>query len=584
MKKILSIICMLLISANLWAEPIGEQRARQIAQDFFAQSNTRALGDITLEWAGDKIGNNSATGVALDSSLLYIYNRGTNGGFVVVAGDSNAAPIIAYSLNTTLDVNNMAESTAAILDAWCRQVASVRETAKPISGTTMRTTTRNSDEELLYETALWSQGEPYNREAPVIDDKRAVTGCGATAMAIICYYHRWPEYGVGTTPGYSYTVGGVSYVVPANELGRKYEYDKMLPRYDGEYTEEQGNAVAALMKDMGTAIEMQYHYAMSGASALTPITAFAKYFSYSKQMEYDFATLYSSEDWFEVIRDNLRKYGPIFFSATGDEGGHAFVVDGYKADDYFHFNFGWGGISNGYFLLPNIEFYKDQSIITCQEPDKDGSTSYVDSMVLYSVNNYYGIISYQKANYTVGSTFETLIGSFVNIGVVDFNGEVSLVLCDKEGNIKESLYTISDASMVPLAPLCLENQVQVTITEDIEIGDRLRVYYKGEGSSEWKWARGFYLCESIIDDVLVAATPEEIAKGMSIAYDKSTRTLQFENEHAMKISIYNNETNALIDSADCMMYESCEFANLAAGEYRVEASLGGDPYVLNIKL
>jgi hypothetical protein len=200
MKKILSIICMLLISANLFAEPIGEQRARQIAQDFFSQHSTRAMGNITLEWAGDKIGDISATGVALDSSLLYIYNCGTNGGFVVVAGDSNAAPIIAYSLDTTLDVNDMAESTAAILDAWCRQVASVRKAAKPITGTTMRTTTRSSDEELLYKTALWDQEEPYNLKAPIIDGQRALTGCGATAMAIICYYHRWPERGVGTTP------------------------------------------------------------------------------------------------------------------------------------------------------------------------------------------------------------------------------------------------------------------------------------------------------------------------------------------------------------------------------------------------
>lgn len=575
---------MLLISANLFAEPIGEQRARQIAQDFFSQHSTRAMGNITLEWAGDKIGDISATGVALDSSLLYIYNCGTNGGFVVVAGDSNAAPIIAYSLDTTLDVNDMAESTAAILDAWCRQVASVRKAAKPITGTTMRTTTRSSDEELLYKTALWDQEEPYNLKAPIIDGQRALTGCGATAMAIICYYHRWPERGVGTTPEYSCEVGGATYVIPANELGRKYDYDIMLPRYEGEYTEEQGNAVAALMKDVGTALQMQYHHIASAAPALMPITAFTKYFGYSKQMVYAFAYNYSEEEWFEVVRENLRKYGPVFFTGVGKAGGHAFVVDGYKADDYFHFNFGWSGDGNGYFLLPKIDFYADQSIITGLVPDKDGSTSYVDSMTLYGDDSNHGIFSYQEANYTPGTPFEVHLGSFLNIGVLDFVGDISLVLCDKMGNIKESLYTISDLSVKPLSYFCDGERVSVTITEDIEIGDRLRIYYKGEGSHDWTWARTFYLCQSTFDEVLVAVTPEDIAKGMSVTFDKSTRTLEFQNEHAMKISIYNNETNELVDSADCMMYQVCKFDNLAAGVYRVEASLGGEPYVLNIKL
>jgi hypothetical protein len=32
--------------------------------------------------------------------------------------------------------------------------------------------------------------------------------------------------------------------------------------------------------------------------------------------------------------------------------GHNVVVDGYNTNDYFHLNFGWGGSSNGWYLLP----------------------------------------------------------------------------------------------------------------------------------------------------------------------------------------------------------------------------------------
>lgn len=145
MKKILSIISLLLVSTTLWAEPIGEQRAREIAVEFFSQHTTRAtLSNIVLEWAGDTIGESSASGNALNTSLMYIYNRGNDDGYVIIAGDTNVDPIIAYSLDSTIDTNNMAEATAAILDAWCRQIESARKSAKPISGTRLMLARRRS--------------------------------------------------------------------------------------------------------------------------------------------------------------------------------------------------------------------------------------------------------------------------------------------------------------------------------------------------------------------------------------------------------------------------------------------------------
>ena len=120
MKKIQILLALLLSSASLFASPIAEERARQIAEEFFAQYASRATtGELSLEWAGNDIDDTTNN---LSSALMYIYNRGTDDGFVVVAGDSNIAPIIAYSFDTTLDTSNMAEATRAILDAWCKQV------------------------------------------------------------------------------------------------------------------------------------------------------------------------------------------------------------------------------------------------------------------------------------------------------------------------------------------------------------------------------------------------------------------------------------------------------------------------------
>ncbi len=586
MKKILSIICLLLISTTLWAEPIGEQRAREIAEEFFAQHSTRAfMVNISLEWAGDTIGEDSATGNALDTSLMYIYNRGNNSGYVIVAGDTNVNPIIAYSLDTTLDTDNMAEATAAILDAWCRQVENARETAKPISGTTMRATTRSNDA-IRYETAVWNQGAPFNNEAPVIDNNRAVTGCVATAMSIICHYNRWPEKGVGTTPAYSYTdMYGYTRNISSNTLGRKYDYDNMLMNYNDGYTSVQGNAVAALMKDMGTSVKMMYHYNSSGAYDQDVVAAFTKYFSYSKGIQLAYGNSYSAEEWNNIIRENLRKYGPTYFSGSSNSGGHAFVVDGFDSGDYFHFNFGWGGVGNGYFLIPSIDYYMSQCAILYLEPDKNGTSKYRDNIQLYVLYSngepfFTGINSF-ATSYATGETFECILGGFANFGSETFNGTIKLVLCDRNGNWKEELYS-GNYNIEPGYYSYYNYYVYPTITSTLEEGDRLRIYYKSFNFDEWQWARSYN--ESAVDEVLVMGSPEDMAEGFYFKYDKSSNKLYVGNKHAMNLNIYNDQTNELVGWGEFKLNFTGELTGLPSGIYRIETSLGSDPYVLMVKL
>lgn len=585
MKKTLVLVALLFAAVNLMAEPIGEQRARQIASEFFSQRATRAAGDITLEWAGDNINESSATGNALNSSLMYIYNRGTNGGFVVVAGDSNITPILAYSFDMTLDTNNMAEATKAILDAWCRQVESARKAAKPISGTTMRAATRANDA-ILYETALWNQEEPYNREAPVYNGARSVTGCVATAMSIICYYHRWPEKGMGTTPEYSYNdYYGIYRTVEANTLGRKYEYDKMLMSYTGSnYTDEQANAVAALMKDLGTSVMMSYHFTQSGAYDSNALCAFANYFSYSKNARLTHGATFSNEVWAEMIRENLRNYGPTYFSG-GDVygGGHAFVVDGFDSSDYFHFNFGWSGLGNGYYLIPSIDFYLRQAAILYLKPDKSGTSTYVDDLRLVTHSNesynYRGLKS-DATSYTTNSTFNCLLGGFANYGVTTFDGQVNLVLCDKDGMWKEVLHTINITALSPGYFSYLPRIITTSITTTIEQGDRLRLYYKGQNSTEWQWARSKDQA-TIDDELLVIATPKELAKGISFEYDKANGVMTFWSKHATTARVYNADTNELIGSIGIEANNGASYTSNASVIW--EFTLGDEPYRITIK-
>ena len=586
MKKILSIICLLLAATNLYAEPIGEQRAREIASEFFSQHATRSsAANIVLEWAGDNIGEHSATGSALNTSLMYIYNRGNNAGFVVVAGDTNVNPIIAYSLNTTLDVDNMAEATQAILEAWCRQVESARKAAKPISGTTHRAATRSNDA-LHYETAIWNQDDPFNREAPIIDGYRSVTGCVATAMSIICHYHKWPEMGVGTTPAYSYTdMYGYKRNVAANNLGRKYSYNNMLMNYNDGYTQAQGNAVAALMKDMGTSVKMQYHPNSSGAYDSDVVYAMATYFGYSKGMKLVYGDSYSAEEWNNIIRENVRQYGPTYFSGSSNSGGHAFVVDGFDSGDYFSFNFGWGGYGNGYFLIPNIDYYKYQTAILYLEPDKNGTSTYADYIQLiplYSNNEimFRGITN-DETSYRQNVTFYNLLGGFQNSGIAQFNGQIKYVLCDKDGNWKQE-FTTYNLSLNAGYYTYVNQYVATTITTPISEGDRLRIYYKGEYSDQWQWARG---TDRTItnDELFVVASPQELAEGIGFSYDKATKTLSFELKHASTVEFVNSATGAIVYSNAFPARSNFNYIVNSGQTLICKFTLGSEPYQLTLK-
>lgn len=578
MKKIFLLLALLATGLNLSAGPIGEMRARQIAEAFFATSATRSAGALELEWAGDNI-SVPTTRAGSDNALLYIYTRGTSDGFVIVAGDDNIAPIIGYSFDTTFDSENMAEATEAIINAWAEQVGAARAGNIPANTTAA---TRYSTE-LLYDTALWNQYEPYNLEAPKVDGDKSVTGCVATAMSIICYYNKWPEKGVGTTPAYSYYDSyNHTHSVAANTLGRTYDYANMLFDYSNGYTTAQGEAVAALMKDMGTAVKMNYHPEGSGALDFDVVTAFINHFSYSKQTTLVSRNGYTATEWHNTMRTNLKQYGPTYFSGMSNRGGHAFVVDGYASDDYFHFNFGWGGVGNGFFRMPEIEYYADQMTLLYLEPDKDGSSKYRDNLQLYafeppSGDMMRGITSLAK-KHTANETFQVMIGGYLNCGARAFNGEIALVQCDKDGEWKQKLFSTNVAGLSIMSYNYYNYYVDVTIS-NIEEGDVMRLYFKSDDSDEWQWAKA-YSAEAL-NEILLCAPPEQVAENLKFLYSKTENKIYLLAPHAYQID-FDNGTGS--GSFTGYTQSAIPSSMLGKGEHTIKVSFSGEPYVLKLKL
>lgn len=582
MKKIFILLVLLSTSLTLSAGPISEARAREIAEAFFAENaTTRSATTIELEWAGESITAPMTRANNFDDALIYIYTRGESDGFVIIAGDDSINPIIAYSFDTTIDSENMADATKAIIDAWGAQIKAVREGTLQMN-TTTHVTTRYGGE-LLYETALWNQDDPYNREAPVIDGERSVTGCVATAMSIICYYNEWPKSGVGTTPEYTYEDAyGHTHAIEANTLGRTYNYNYMLADYNNGFNTTQANAVAALMKDVGTAVHMQYHPDASGAYDIDVPKALINHFGYSKQCHLAYRDGYDSDDWYDIMRENLNNFGPTYYSGGDDQGGHAFVVDGYAPDNYFHFNFGWGGYGNGHFLFPEIEFYDRQAALLNLEPDKDGTSKYRDNILLYSYAFGYGTtfrgITSNATKYAANSEFSVTLGYISNYGVRVFNGEVALVHCDKNGEWKKQLYTATIEGLDIWYSYYEDYPVGVTL-DDIEEGDLLRIYFKSSDSDEWIWARAYN--SEADDEIEICATPERVAENLIFTYDKTENAIYLYSPDAYQVDIDNGAGNAAFFGHTTVCISS-EY--LGKGDHIIKISCSGRPYELKVKL
>ena len=210
-------------------------------------------------------------------------------------------------------------------------------------------------------TCTWGQEEPYWNLCPV-DPRygKCYTGCVATAMAQVLYYHKYPPHGYGQrTITYPLDSSNPKDVVTAYFGTTSYDWEHMRDSYTGSYTEQEADAVATLMMHCGVAANM--NYSVSGSGTYTGDAAFGlrEYFGISTARAY-YRSDYVSSDWMDMIYTELSEHRPIVYGATDRQQGfgHAFVFDGYDEQGYVHVNWGWTGDANGYY---NIDVLNPQT-------------------------------------------------------------------------------------------------------------------------------------------------------------------------------------------------------------------------------
>jgi hypothetical protein len=214
-------------------------------------------------------------------------------------------------------------------------------------------------------TSKWGQGEPYWNDTPRVGGQPTVTGCGATAMAQVMYYWKYPARGIGN---HAYHWKGQTL---SADFNHQYDWDQMLDSYSGSYTASQADAVARLMSDVGIAIDMNYGVDNSW-SYLNDNDALQTFFKYS----WDLSSSYSDlewDAWFKIIRRQMDIHRPVLMHVYRWNGSHFVVADGYRTSpsNQVHVNMGWDGYADNYYSLQYIYHFKGDFALIDIHPSPD---------------------------------------------------------------------------------------------------------------------------------------------------------------------------------------------------------------------
>ena len=370
MRKILYVALGMLLSVTVCvAREIPREKAAAAAAEMLRKARPSAVGI-----QADQLR------LVKESRSMYVFEN-EGGGYVITAADDVAAPVLAYASEGRFPVDGMPANMKSLLDWYERVIAFASLQgwdAHPGSGRSL--VGAGSETEVKLKTARWGQGHPFNDLSPTIEGRKCPSGCVATAQAIIMKYYSYPEHGTGTLPGYDYGwdyfAQKYRYHIDGYELGHTYDWENMPDNPSG-CTEYQAAQIAQLLYDIAVMSQMDFTPDGSGAGSMSPLLL-SKYFGYDKSIRYEDRSFYTSLEWEQMIRNEIDAGRPVFHCGFSEDGGHAFVMDGYRGR-YFSINYGWSGGSAWYLMSPIeghekelTEFYQYQDMIVNFIPDAGG--------------------------------------------------------------------------------------------------------------------------------------------------------------------------------------------------------------------
>jgi len=354
MKNLLTVLTFLLSVLSLSAGPITRGQAQKKAEAFM---KTKKIDKKLLPVSHQrKLAPGQGNTAISESCEYYVFNKGTREGFIIVSGDDQTEPILGYCDEGEFDYQQLPPNMKEWLDDYASQIAAIQSGKAPYVSEVIPT--HPKVEQLM--KSKWSQGNPYNLSCPeYFSLGRSVTGCVATAMAQLLYYNREKSVSETTAamPAYDTWTEHATYGrlhVEGIPEGSPIDWENMKDEY-GSANEKQKKAVADLMHYCGVAVKMDYTNSSSGAQSNDAYKAFINYFGYGSSVRYvSYSQVSTDTEWDRIIYAEIAAGRPIYISGSNSEAGHAFCADGYDGNLRYHINWGWGGTSDGYYLLTQL--------------------------------------------------------------------------------------------------------------------------------------------------------------------------------------------------------------------------------------
>lgn len=349
MKRLLFLLLAVSTIVSLNGAPVSHADALKIASNFMkVRMGEKSMPVETL------------TEVALDRSLqlehLYIFTGKHS--FVILSADDRAMPVLGYALDRPFETENMPVNMLSWLQGYDYEIRyleehgveaskSVKEAWETLSQGSLWQPVNRAEVQPLMATQ-WGQHDPFNYYCP----GNCVTGCVATAMSQIMKYWEYPNKGTGSHSYYHDTYGTLS----ANFGSTTYDWDQMTFKPSSSCSLAEKQALGKLLFQSGVAVEMYYGTEISSAFSADVPEAMIQYFGYNPETVMDEMSYYTNAGWKTLIKGELNQARPVYYAGNNSTstGGHAFICDGYDNRDYFHFNWGWTGNHDAYYMIGSL--------------------------------------------------------------------------------------------------------------------------------------------------------------------------------------------------------------------------------------
>ena len=397
----------------LWGETIDPSQAARIAANHLSQQHTlRSVPQLTLA-------HTEQSPLRATAPDYYAFNIGDNQGYILIAGDDNVASVLGWTTEGRFQVDSLPSNLQAHLRHLQNEIAAGRK--QPLGLTAEPVTKATSEQEVVLNTARWGQDLPYNRYCPMQKDMYCLTGCLATAASIIMRYHKHPAQAINGVSSY---------------YGQPVEYTPLLWKYmpnSTPFLSDSQEQVAALMWQFGANSNLTYSTRETSGRLDSALVALRHNFDYSQEARLLLEQAYTTQQWDQLIHAEIDAERPVLYGGQAllneVQYGHAFVIDGYQGEDYYHVNWGWNGQSNGFFRLHALEVFglnydRDQAMIIGIKPAE--ATDQPVTEICY--------VEWTLQS-TMHDSYQTELALF-NAGSHPFTGEIALAKVTPNGEIQ----------------------------------------------------------------------------------------------------------------------------------------------------